>query len=66
MFCVTPKKRRHRITNIKNTILYYSAKRGLDMGLTRGVSGAIQAKHLLGMAAANYAGGPGRRRRNAH
>ncbi|XP_045769146.1 diuretic hormone class 2 isoform X1 [Maniola jurtina] len=41
-------------------------KRALDLGLSRGYSGAIQAKHLMGLAAANYAGGPGRRRRNAH
>ncbi|XP_045769148.1 diuretic hormone class 2 isoform X3 [Maniola jurtina] len=43
-----------------------SEKRALDLGLSRGYSGAIQAKHLMGLAAANYAGGPGRRRRNAH
>ncbi|XP_069358057.1 diuretic hormone class 2 isoform X3 [Maniola hyperantus] len=41
-------------------------KRALDLGLSRGYSGAIQAKHLMGLAAANFAGGPGRRRRNAH
>ncbi|XP_048485531.1 diuretic hormone class 2 isoform X2 [Plutella xylostella] len=39
-------------------------KRGLDLGLGRGYSGAIQAKHLMGLAAANYADGPGRRRRD--
>ncbi|XP_041980043.1 diuretic hormone class 2 [Aricia agestis] len=39
-------------------------KRALDLGLNRGYSGAIQAKHLMGLAAANYAGGPGRRRRD--
>ncbi|XP_013173330.1 PREDICTED: diuretic hormone class 2 isoform X2 [Papilio xuthus] len=43
-----------------------SEKRALDLGLTRGYSGALQAKHLMGIAAANYAGGPGRRRRDAH
>ncbi|XP_034828982.1 diuretic hormone class 2 isoform X5 [Maniola hyperantus] len=43
-----------------------SEKRALDLGLSRGYSGAIQAKHLMGLAAANFAGGPGRRRRNAH
>ncbi|XP_011310804.1 diuretic hormone class 2 [Fopius arisanus] len=37
---------------------------GLDFGLNRGFSGAQAAKHLMGMAAANYAGGPGRRRRS--
>ncbi|KAM3964901.1 diuretic hormone class 2 [Aphomia sociella] len=41
-------------------------KRALDLGLSRGYSGALQAKHLMGLAAANYAGGPGRRRRDAH
>nr|XP_032516896.1 diuretic hormone class 2 [Danaus plexippus plexippus] len=43
-----------------------SEKRALDLGLSRGYSGAIQAKHLMGLAAANYAGGPGRRRRDTH
>ncbi|XP_061714074.1 diuretic hormone class 2 isoform X4 [Cydia fagiglandana] len=41
-------------------------KRAIDLGLSRGYSGAMQAKHLLGLAAANYEGGPGRRRRDAH
>ncbi|XP_026743773.1 diuretic hormone class 2 isoform X2 [Trichoplusia ni] len=41
-------------------------KRALDLGLSRGYSGALQAKHLIGLAAANYAGGPGRRRRDAN
>ncbi|KAE8744738.1 Calcitonin-like Diuretic hormone [Frankliniella occidentalis] len=41
------------------------AKRGMDFGLSRGFSGAGAAKHLMGLAAANYAGGPGRRRRSA-
>uniref|UniRef100_A0A2A4JR42 Diuretic hormone class 2 n=1 Tax=Heliothis virescens TaxID=7102 RepID=A0A2A4JR42_HELVI len=41
-------------------------KRALDLGLSRGYSGALQAKHLMGLAAAHYAGGPGRRRRDAH
>ncbi|OWR44655.1 diuretic hormone 31 precursor [Danaus plexippus plexippus] len=45
---------------------YPSEKRALDLGLSRGYSGAIQAKHLMGLAAANYAGGPGRRRRDTH
>ncbi|KAK2584976.1 hypothetical protein KPH14_008507 [Odynerus spinipes] len=39
-------------------------KRGLDLGLSRGFSGSQAAKHLMGLAAANYAGGPGRRRRS--
>lgn len=33
-----------------------SAKRTVDFGLGRGLSGAIEAKHRLGMAAANFAG----------
>ncbi|KAK0073816.1 hypothetical protein PV325_009191 [Microctonus aethiopoides] len=37
---------------------------GLDFGLNRGFSGSQTAKHLMGMAAANYANGPGRRRRS--
>ncbi|KAG8038772.1 hypothetical protein G9C98_000327 [Cotesia typhae] len=37
---------------------------GLDFGLSRGFSGSQTAKHLMGMAAANYANGPGRRRRS--
>nr|WLY76824.1 DH31 [Galleria mellonella] len=41
-----------------------SEKRALDLGLSRGYSGALQAKHLMGLAAANFAGGPGRRRRD--
>ncbi|XP_052741181.1 diuretic hormone class 2 [Bicyclus anynana] len=41
-------------------------KRDLDMGLNRGFSGAVQAKHLIGMTASRFAGGPGRRRRAAH
>ncbi|XP_069672025.1 diuretic hormone class 2-like [Periplaneta americana] len=40
-------------------------KRGLDLGLSRGFSGSQAAKHLMGHAAANYAGDPGRRRRSA-
>uniref|UniRef100_A0A348G698 Diuretic hormone n=1 Tax=Odontomachus monticola TaxID=613454 RepID=A0A348G698_ODOMO len=41
-----------------------NAKRGLDLGISRGFSGSQAAKHLMGLAAANYAGGPGRRRRS--
>lgn len=43
-----------------------SSKRGLDLGLSRGFSGSQAAKHLMGLAAANFAGGPGRRRRDTH
>lgn len=41
-----------------------SNKRSVDFGLARGFSGSQEAKHRLGMAAANYAGGPGRKRRS--
>ncbi|RZF43543.1 hypothetical protein LSTR_LSTR012823 [Laodelphax striatellus] len=41
-----------------------NSKRGLDLGLSRGFSGSQAAKHLMGLAAANYAAGPGRRRRD--
>ncbi|KAF9804607.1 hypothetical protein SFRURICE_014515, partial [Spodoptera frugiperda] len=53
-----------KMENYKEDIT--SEKRALDLGLSRGYSGALQAKHLMGLAAANYAGGPGRRRRDAH
>ena len=39
-------------------------KRGLDLGMGRGFSGSQTAKHLMGLAAANYAGGPGRKKRS--
>lgn len=51
-----------KMENYQNDIT--SDKRALDLGLGRGYSGALQAKHLMGLAAANYAGGPGRRRRD--
>merc|ERR1711879_20240 len=38
-----------------------SSKRGIDFGLGRGFSGSQAAKHFLGMAAARYSGGPGKR-----
>ncbi|XP_024893307.1 diuretic hormone class 2 [Temnothorax curvispinosus] len=41
-----------------------NTKRGMDLGLNRGFSGSQSAKHLMGLSAANYAGGPGRRRRS--
>ncbi|XP_073955221.1 diuretic hormone class 2 isoform X2 [Choristoneura fumiferana] len=53
-----------KMENFKDDIT--SEKRAIDLGLSRGYSGALQAKHLLGLAAANYEGGPGRRRRDAH
>ncbi|KAL4707603.1 hypothetical protein ACJJTC_001648 [Scirpophaga incertulas] len=52
-----------KMENFKDDIT--SEKRALDLGLSRGYSGALQAKHMLGVAAANSAFGPGRRRRDA-
>jgi len=40
-----------------------SKRGGVDFGLGRGFSGTQAAKHLMGLAAANYAIGPGRKRR---
>lgn len=40
-----------------------ATKRALDLGLGRGFSGSQAAKHLMGLSAANFAGGPGRRKR---
>ncbi|XP_046912157.1 diuretic hormone class 2 [Dermatophagoides farinae] len=37
-------------------------KRGIDLGLSRGFSGSQAAKHLMGMSAASFANGPGRKR----
>ncbi|XP_037071593.1 diuretic hormone class 2-like [Pollicipes pollicipes] len=39
-------------------------KRGLDFGLGRGFSATQAAKHKMGLAAAAFPGGPGRRRRS--
>ncbi len=36
----------------------------MDFGLGRGFSGTQAAKHLMGLAAANYAVGPGRKKRS--
>uniref|UniRef100_A0A182QXF2 Diuretic hormone 31 n=1 Tax=Anopheles farauti TaxID=69004 RepID=A0A182QXF2_9DIPT len=41
----------------------FSSKRTVDFGLSRGYSGAQEAKHRMAMAVANFAGGPGRKRR---
>ncbi|XP_058792420.1 diuretic hormone class 2 [Phymastichus coffea] len=53
-----------RLENLALFVQPESSKRGLDLGLNRGFSGSQAAKHLMGLAAANYAGGPGRRRRS--
>lgn len=41
----------------------HSSKRTVDFGLSRGYSGAQEAKHRMAMQIANFAGGPGRRKR---
>nr|QHB80532.1 calcitonin-like diuretic hormone [Carabus violaceus] len=41
-----------------------NSKRGLGFGMDRGFSGQQAAKHLMGLHAATWAGGPGRRRRS--
>jgi len=41
-----------------------NSKRNIDFGLARGYSGTQEAKHRMGMAAAAFPGGPGRRRRS--
>ncbi|CAL1294334.1 unnamed protein product [Larinioides sclopetarius] len=48
-----------------DSMMHNSDKRGIDLGLSRGFSGSQAAKHLMGLAAANFANGPGRRRRDA-
>jgi len=40
-----------------------SSKRTVDFGLSRGYSGAQEAKHRMAMQIANFAGGPGRKKR---
>ncbi|GIY02973.1 hypothetical protein CDAR_407551 [Caerostris darwini] len=47
-----------------DSLMHTSDKRGIDLGLSRGFSGSQAAKHLMGLAAANFANGPGRRRRD--
>ncbi|XP_031784660.1 diuretic hormone class 2 isoform X2 [Nasonia vitripennis] len=62
-----PEAAQELLDRIENFAVYAqpdNAKRGLDLGLNRGFSGSQAAKHLMGLAAANYAGGPGRRRRS--
>ncbi|KAF0311047.1 Diuretic hormone class 2 [Amphibalanus amphitrite] len=43
-------------------LLIVNDKRNLDFGVGRGFSGALQAKHRMGWAAATDPSGPGRRR----
>ena len=46
-------------------ILIFSSKRGIDFGLGRGFSGSQAAKHFMGMAAARYSGGPGKKKKRS-
>jgi len=43
-----------------------NSKRGIDFGLGRGFSGSQAAKHFMGIAAAQYSGGPGKRKRSGN
>nr|XP_040570975.1 diuretic hormone class 2-like isoform X2 [Lepeophtheirus salmonis] len=54
------------LSKLRKSILkpLVNTKRGLDFGLGRGFSGTQAAKHFMGLAAAKYAGGPGKRKRN--
>ena len=45
--------------------MIFSSKRGIDFGLGRGFSGSQAAKHFMGMAAASFSGGPGRKRKRS-
>uniref|UniRef100_A0A6G1SPH1 Diuretic hormone class 2 n=1 Tax=Aceria tosichella TaxID=561515 RepID=A0A6G1SPH1_9ACAR len=62
------------LENLLRSILYSAAsaelqqpitngaqKRGLDLGISRGFSGSQAGKHLMGLSAASFANGPGRR-----
>ncbi|CAG9803601.1 unnamed protein product [Chironomus riparius] len=49
------------IMNARNDL--ENSKRTVDFGLSRGYSGAQEAKHRMAMQIANFAGGPGRRKR---
>jgi hypothetical protein len=51
--------------NLKLPLSISSSKRGIDFGLGRGFSGSQAAKHFMGMAAASFSGGPGRKRKRA-
>lgn len=44
---------------------FFRSKRGIDFGLGRGFSGSQAAKHFMGMAAARYSGGPGKKRKRS-
>ncbi|CAL1267615.1 unnamed protein product [Larinioides sclopetarius] len=64
-----PKETLQVLGNLAQSILeaegISNEKRGLDLGLSRGFSGSQAAKHLMGLSAASFANGPGRKRRFA-
>ena len=39
-------------------------KRAADLGINRGLINSNMAKHLIGLAAANYGASPGKKRRS--
>ena len=53
----------HMLSTIHEIMIFSSSKRGVDFGLARGFSGSQALKHALGLEAARYAGGPGRKKR---
>ena len=55
----------HIGTIILRFIFIFSSKRGIDFGLGRGFSGSQAAKHFMGMAAARYSGGPGKKKKRS-
>jgi hypothetical protein len=71
LVCCVPQSCYRLIIFINNSIIFvififfarFSSKRTVDFGLSRGYSGAQEAKHRMAMQIANFAGGPGRRKR---
>ena len=60
------KGNRPKISNITDKyalFICFSYKRSIDLGLNRGFSGVQAAKHLLGLQAASFHGGPGKKKR---
>lgn len=51
------------VSNLSNYLNKTSGaqKRGLDLGISRGFSGSQAGKHLMGLSAASFANGPGKR-----
>jgi len=53
------------LSNLNARLPNAASKRGIDFGLGRGFSGSQAAKHFMGMAAARYSGGPGKKRKRS-